>query len=186
MQASAERFRVRRGKPLRTPRLPVGAFAAALLFAPAVFASGDSIVLEPDPEMLLKLIVLFTILIFPVNALLFRPIFAALDAREAKIAGTRARAQQLAAEADQTLRRYEDGIRQARGEAELERRKGLSTARAECQREAAEARGAAEREIEAARGLVQRDLELARASLRREAQQLAREVAGSVLGRPLK
>ncbi|MDJ0849732.1 MAG: hypothetical protein QNK04_15275 [Myxococcota bacterium] len=173
-----------RGPGLR--RAPL-AFASllALTLADTAGAAEGGIVLAPDPVMLLSLLVLFVVLVFPVNALLFRPIFAALDARDEKIAGTRARAQQLAAEADAALRRYEEEIRTAREEAEQERRENLAEARAQSLGEAAESRAEAEREIDGARRTIQGELTDARSGLQAEAERLAREVASSVLGRPL-
>jgi F0F1-type ATP synthase membrane subunit b/b' len=127
--------------------------AAALAALPVASAgaSEGGITLVPPVDMLVSLIVLFVILVFPVNALLFRPILTALDAREDRIEGTRARAQELAAETDEILGRYESQIRAARDEAETERRESLAEARTQSQAEAAAARGEAERDIEQAR-----------------------------------
>ena len=104
---------------------------AALLSADTALASEDGLVLTPDLPMLLTLMALFIALIFPVNALLFRPIFAALDAREEKIAGTRARAEKLAAQAEEVLQRYQGAVREARESAEQERRNRLTTVKGE-------------------------------------------------------
>ena len=157
----------------------------ALAVADPARAAGDNIVLAPDPVMLLSLLVLFVVLVFPVDALLFRPIFRALDARDEQIAGTRARAQQLEAEADAALRRYEEQIRAAREEAEQERRESLAEARSQSLGEGADSRAEAEQEIEGARHQIQSDLVDARQGLQAEVERLAREVASSVLGRPL-
>jgi F-type H+-transporting ATPase subunit b len=159
--------------------------AAGLLVAIPALASEGDIVLIPSPDMLVSLIALFVILIFPVNALLFKPIFAALDARDEKIAGTRARAEKLAAAADEILASYEGRIREVREEAEAERRESLAGARSQSRADAAAARAAAEADIESSRREISSELERARSGLRREAQQLAREAAGRVLGRPL-
>jgi F-type H+-transporting ATPase subunit b len=159
--------------------------AAGLLAAAPALASEGNIVLIPQPEMLISLIALFVLLVFPVNALLLKPIFTALDAREEKIEGTRSRAEQLAAEADRILDGYEARIREVREEAELARRERLAEARAQSLGEARAARAEAEGDIERARREIGDELERARAGLRSEALQLAHEAAGSVLGRPL-
>lgn len=174
----------------RAQRRGVGALAAAgvavgLLAAAPALASEGNIVLVPTPEMLISLIALFVALVFPVNALLLKPIFRALDARDEKIAGTRRRAEQLAAEADRVLAGYEARIREVREEAEIERRERLAETRAQSLGEAGAARAAAEGDIERARREIAGELERARAGLRSQAVGLAHEAAGRVLGRPL-
>jgi F-type H+-transporting ATPase subunit b len=172
----------------RSPRLVAGATALAsvgILAAGRASASGDSIVLWPEFPMLPVLMLLFIALIFPVNALLFRPIFNVLDAREAKIAGTRARAEKLTAEADEVLERYQGEVRAAREEAERERRAMLAAAKSEASAQLAAARGGVEREIERARGEISSELTAARSTLRRAAESLAREASARILGRHL-
>ena len=156
-----------------------------LLVAAPAFGSEGNLVLIPSLEMLGVLIALFVILIFPLHALLFRPIFAVLDARAEKIAGTRARAEKIAAEADEVLARYESSVRGAREEAERERKERLAAARGESAEQSAAARAEAEREIERAREQIDAGLAEARESLRPQAELLAREAAARVLGRAL-
>jgi F0F1-type ATP synthase membrane subunit b/b' len=160
--------------------------AAVGLLAPApALAAEGNLVLIPTVEMLGALIALFVILIFPVHRLLFRPIFAVLDARDEKIAGTRARAEKIAAEAEEVLARYESSVREAREQAERERKERLAEARSESAEQCAAARAEAEREIERAREQIGAGLAEARASLRPRAELLAREAAARVLGRAL-
>jgi F0F1-type ATP synthase membrane subunit b/b' len=162
------------------------ALGAAVLFAAApAFAAEGNLVLIPSLEMLGALIFLFVLLIFPVHALLFRPIFAVLDGRTEKIAGTRARAEKIAADADEVLARYESSVSEAREEAERERKEQLAAARSESADQSASARAEAEREIEGARAEIAAGLEEARASLRPQVELLAREAAARVLGRAL-
>jgi F-type H+-transporting ATPase subunit b len=155
-----------------------------LVAAPAL-ASEGSLELMPTLDMLATLIALFAILIFPVHRLLFRPIFTVLDARAEKIAGTRARAEKIAAEAEEVLARYERSVQDAREQAERERKERLASARTESVGQSASARAEAEREIERAREQIGAGLEEARASLRPQAELLAREAAARVLGRAL-
>ena len=160
--------------------------ATALLCASPALASEGEIVLFPTIESLPRLIalmVIFIALIFPLNALLFRPIFAALDAREQKIAGTRARAEKLNAEAREVLERYQGSVRTAREAADQQRREELLTAKSAAGEQLSGARADAEGEIERARGEIARELASARASLRAEADELAREATSRILGR---
>jgi F-type H+-transporting ATPase subunit b len=163
----------------------LAAALAALLAAGEALAAEGNIVLFPDPRMLAALVVLFLLLIYPVNALLFRPIFAALDARGDRIAGTRARAEKLAEDTRAMLAQYEGRVAEVRQAAEAERKQAIEAARAEAGSETGAARADAEREIEGIRTRVAGELEQARRSLRRDAEALARDAAGRVLGRPL-
>lgn len=160
------------------------AAALALLAAPASASEGN-LVLTPDLPMLLALIALFVALIFPVNALLFRPIFAVLDAREDKIDGTRSRAEKLETQAEEVLQRYKGSVRETREAAEQERRSLLVGAKGAAAEQLTGARGDAERQIEQARQEIQSALGSARASLRGDAESLAREASTRILGRNL-
>jgi len=179
----SDRTRPRRVAAARSSAAIVAA-TGALLATPA-FASEGGLVLTPSLPMLLTLIGLFVALIFPVNALLFRPIFAALDAREEKIAGTRARAEKLSEESEAVLQRVQSSMREARENAEQERRNHLTKAKGEASSQVAGARGEAERKIEQARGEIQAAVTASRSSLRSDAEALAREAGARILGRDL-
>jgi F-type H+-transporting ATPase subunit b len=158
---------------------------ASLLLAGEALAAEGNLVLVPSWQTLLTLLLFFTLLIFPVNALLFRPILRVLDARTEKIAGTRLRAEKLAAEADEVLARYQGSIREVREEAEQDRKARLAEARRESADRSAGARAEAESEIEQARQEIRAGLAEARSQLRPQAEQIAREAAARVLGRSL-
>lgn len=158
---------------------------ASVAFAGDAMASGDELVLLPHIPSVLALIAFFLLLIIPMNVLVFRPIFAALDAREARIAGTRARAAELGKQAEQALEEYEQAVRGAREEAEQGRRAALADARAGAQTQSQAARADAELELARASGEVETAFQAARSSLRSEAEALAREAATAVLGRNL-
>ena len=64
--------------------------------------------------MLVVMIVLFALLLVPVNTLLFRPLLRALDLRVERTLGTRERAEKLAASADEILARYEQAVSDVR------------------------------------------------------------------------
>ena len=131
------------------------------------------------------LILLFMLLVIPVNALIFRPIFRVLDAREEKSSGTRTRADRLEREATQTLERYEREVGQVRVEAESRRREKLESARSEGAEQLAQARSDAESELERARSEIASAMAEARGRLRQQAEELAAEAATRVLGRSL-
>jgi F-type H+-transporting ATPase subunit b len=164
--------------------VPCGALATALLPG-AALASGGELVLVPQIPMLVALIALFLLLIGPTNRLIFKPLLRVLDEREARTAGTRARAARLEEEAREVLERYEREIAKTREETERLRRAALERGRGESQELTGAARGAAEQTLEQARGELAGALDSARRVLRAQSQELAREAAARVLGRSL-
>jgi F-type H+-transporting ATPase subunit b len=156
-----------------------------LLVAAPAYASEGGLVLTPDLLLLGVLLALFAAMIFPLNALIFRPILRVFDERRQKISGTAARAEKLRKEADEIIGRYEHAVQTVREEAEAQRRAQLEVARGEGASELSGARAGADREIETARQSIESSLDAARAALRGEAAILARQAAERVLGRPL-
>jgi F-type H+-transporting ATPase subunit b len=175
----------------RRPAAPVGfgraaAWACLALLVPSLASAAEhGLELVPDPRLLIPLIVFFVLLIAPANALVFKPLLRVLDEREARTAGTRAKAQRLEQEAAAILARYEAAVRETREQGERDRRTLLSEVRSEAQREIGVARQDAEARLESARGEIAASLESARGALRGQAQELARQAASQVLGRAL-
>ncbi len=140
----------------------------------------------PDFERTLPLLLLaFALLIYPVNALIFRPIFKVLEERDRKIAGNRENARRVEGEADEILERYERSVRAAREEAEAARKSELDVARREHAEQTQDVRSQAEQEVGRARQEIERALGETRSSLRVQADQLASEAASRILGRSL-
>ncbi len=158
---------------------------AAILLASGAGAAEGGLQLVPDPALLVFLIALFVVLMFPVNALIFRPIFRVLEARTRQVSETRERAESVARQADEVLQRYRESVRAVREEAESDRIQRFEAARGEGTAQLGQARTAAEREIERGRSEVEAALAQARASLQFQAKELARQVASRLLGRPL-
>lgn len=169
---------------------------AVALAAPAYAAEG-SLEIAPDiwpvigdplrwPQTrFFQLLVLFVLLIVPVNYLVLRPLLGVLDERAARIEGARKRASEIGVQADAVFGRYQSAIEAARKQAEEGRNRALDDARGDQARILADARRAAEAEMGAARSGVAGALDGARASLRQEHEALAREAAERVLGRTL-
>lgn len=158
--------------------------AGALFVATPAWASEGGLVLVPDRTFFV-LLVIFLALIYPLNALIFKPILRVFDERQEKISGTTARAEKLRKEAEEIIARYERAVREVREESELARREQLAVARNESVSELSGARAGAEREIDGARQAIVASLDQARTSLRGEAEALARQAAERVLGRVL-
>jgi F-type H+-transporting ATPase subunit b len=165
--------------------ITVPALAIGLLGALPAHAAAESLQIFPD-ERIFYLIPLFLLLVFPVNRLLFRPVFRVLDERDRRIEGARKRAEEIGAQAEATLDRYRSAVRSAREEAESGRKEALEGARREQAQLTGSARGEAETEINHAREEVAGALVDARSQLREQAQELAREAAARVLGRSLR
>jgi F-type H+-transporting ATPase subunit b len=154
------------------------------LIAQPVLAS-DDLVLVPNPKTLTIMLAGFVLLIFPLNQLIFKPIFRLLDERSERISGVREHSNRLESQADGALERYQTAIREARGESEVARQRHLTEAREEQAASTARARGEAESDLERAREDLGRSLEEARASIRSSAEDLAQTAAEQVLGRAL-
>ena len=169
----------------RVRQAAFGAFAAVSLLAGDAIASEGGLVLFPDPVMLGVLIAIFALLVYPVNQLIFRPIFRVLDERDAKITGTREKAERLFTEADEVLARYEGSVREVRAEAEQARKQVIEVARGDGGSKTAQARDEAEVEVVRAREEIAAALDAARGELRAQTEGLAREVATQALGRAL-
>jgi F-type H+-transporting ATPase subunit b len=152
---------------------------------PALAAEGGIEILPDWTGVLPILLVLFAVLIFPVNRLIFQPLFRVLDEREMRIDGARARAHKVEEEAQAVLGRYEDAVADARGQAAAERKAALAEAREDEKAATGEARAVAEGEIERARREIAASLAEAREGLRPRAEELAREAAERILGRSL-
>ena len=165
---------------------------AVVLAAPA-HAAEDGLQIFPDlflgvspiESRYVQLMVLFVLLIVPVNQLVLKPLLAVLDERSARIEGARKRASEIGTQAESVLARYSAAVEQARKQADELRKNALESARGDQARILGEARRAAEQEVGVARSSVAGALENARRALRSESEPLAREAAARVLGRPL-
>ncbi|MCP4038033.1 MAG: ATP synthase F0 subunit B [bacterium] len=162
----------------------IGVFLALALVAAPAHASGQ-LVLYPNPPILIGLIIGFVILIAPVNAMIFKPLFRVLDERDAKIAGATREAEQLVANAASLTEQYRGSIRQAREDAEVARKQQLEAARSEHGSITGDARAESEGEVARARTEIESSLADARATLEAASRDLATVAAERILGRPL-
>jgi F-type H+-transporting ATPase subunit b len=163
----------------------LGLVAAAFAATPAAASGGGLEIFPQWTTTLPLLVVLFVILIVPANALLWQPLLRVLDQRRERIAGTRARAEKIANEAENVLASYQSSVERARIAAESDRAKVLESARSEQSQLTHDARKSAETEVAAARAAVDAALGRARADLQAAARDLGREAAARVLGRQL-
>jgi F-type H+-transporting ATPase subunit b len=164
-------------------RLAVGIALVVLVTAPA--HASAQLELIPNPPTLIVLMIGFVILIAPLNAMIFRPLFRVLDEREAKIAGATEEAGHLVTRATELTEDYRGAIREAREVAEGARKQQLESARAEHASITGDARTESEGEISRAREEIEVGLVEARATLEATSRDLAKVAAERILGRPL-
>ena len=160
---------------------------AVLLVAalPGVAQATEELNLVPNTTIMVGLLIAFLLLVYPLNALLFKPIFRVLEEREERIAGARRRADQLEGEANDVIDRYRGAVNEVRDEAEQARRAQLESARSKQVDITTAAREAAEVEIDRARSEIRGAVDDARSSLRNEVESLARQAAERIAGREL-
>ena len=164
----------------------ITAIAVGVGFPTAASASDANLVLIPDWTGILPLLLLlFVLLMFPANELLFKPIFRVLDERDKRTNGTRQRAEKIMLDAEKTLADYEHAIREVREEAEGTRKSEIAGARTQSASVTATAREQAQADAERASRELAEALEESRVVMREQAESIATEAAGSVLGRPL-
>jgi F-type H+-transporting ATPase subunit b len=158
--------------------------AGCALFATPAHASGQ-LELYPDPTTLVILIVGFVILIAPLNAMIFRPLFRVIDARAEKIEGATRQAEQLVSQATELTERYRGSIREAREAADVERKEQLEAARSEHGAITGDAKAESDHEIGRARQEIEISLVEARNTLASASGDLAKAAAERILGRAL-
>lgn len=161
-----------------------GLLLMGVLVAGSAQASAD-LVLIPSPLTLISLLVLFIVLVFPLNALVFRPIFNTLDERDRRTAGAREQADEVSKQADEILNRYRTELSAARSVAEQSRREAVENAREEQARVTTAARTEAEQKVEQGRSELAASLEQARSDMGGHVRELADAAAQQILGRAL-
>ncbi len=186
VESISERGPVRLRYQNKYPRFAFATLVISLLFANHAAASDATLELVPDfTGQLPLLLVLFVLLMIPVNALLIKPIFRALADRDEQTTGTRGRAEKIMRDADEALAEYEHAVREVREEAERDRKRRAASAREENAAVTAAARTEAGIQLARATDELTAALEQSRQGLRADAESLAGEAAARVLGRSL-
>ena len=160
------------------------ALAAAVTGLPAAASAADLNLLPHWPQVAINVVV-FALLIYPVNRLLIQPLLHLVEEREHRTAGAVADAGRLDSEAGAQRARLEAQL--AEGRVRAQARRTAILADAETQERAlleAASRDAAQT-IETVRTAVNADLVAARTALQGDARTLAAEAATRLLGRPL-
>jgi len=144
----------------------------------------NSIQLVPDGTLLLH-IVMILVMVYVLNATLFKPINRILEAREKRTRGRLSEAEKILSDVSAKATNYERTLRQARGEtytfAERERAEALQ----DRQRKLNEMRQQIGDSVAREKETIQRQADEARAQLDIESRGIAREIGARVLSRPI-
>ncbi|MBE0574692.1 MAG: ATP synthase F0 subunit B [Desulfuromonadales bacterium] len=125
----------------------------------------------------------FMILMAVLNALLFKPLRAALQARRDAVEGSRAKVQDIDEQVHAQIVRYEAQLQEARLRGAQERASLRKTAQEEEARILGGANQASAEKLQTIKEQIQVEAGAARKALRNETEALAKEIAGKVLGR---
>ncbi len=146
------------------------------------FAEGGGDIISPDGSLVFVL-VLFLILVFVLNRILFRPIGRVLDERQTLTEGAANQARAARHSYDARLADYEATIRQTRAESYKRSEQERAAAVEERRHLIDEAKLHAHEQIERAKQEIEQQVVLARAALESESRQIAERISRTVLGR---
>ena len=142
----------------------------------------NSIQLVPDGTLILHVIIIL-VMIYVLNATLYKPINQILESREKRTRGRLSEAQQIMKNVKEKLADYEASLRQARSEAYALAESQRAEAMMERQRKINEMRDQLAQSIAVEKEAIQQQAAEARTSLEVESHQIAREISSRVLDR---
>ena len=144
----------------------------------------NSIQLVPDGTLILHVLIIL-VMVYVLNATLFKPINRILEARERRTKGRLSEAQEILRSVSEKLANYERQLRQARGEAYAFSESERGAAMQERQKKLNEMRQKLAESIAQEKEAIQQQAEAARGTLEIESRRLAREIGARVLSRPI-
>jgi len=144
----------------------------------------SSIQLVPDGTLILHVIIIL-VMVYVLNATLYKPINRILEAREKRTKGRLSEAQEILRDVENKLNEYERTLRQARAEAygftEAER----AAAMQERQEQLNEMRRQLSESIATEKAAIEAQANEARKLLESDSQLIAQEIGSRVLDRPV-
>ena len=144
----------------------------------------NSIQLVPDGTLILHVLIIL-VMVYVLNATLFKPINKILAARDQRTRGRLSEAQEILKSVSEQLANYERQLRQARGEAYTFSESERGAAMQERQNKLNEMRAHLAESIAQQKEAIQKQADEARGTLDVESRGLAREIGARVLSRPL-
>lgn len=142
----------------------------------------NSIQLVPDGTLILHVIIIL-VMVYVLNATLFKPINMILESREKRTRGRLSEAQEVMKGVKEKLAEYEGSLRQARSEAYALAESQRAEAMMERQRRVNEMRNELAQSITTAKEAIEQQATQARASLEVESRLIARDISSRVLHR---
>jgi F-type H+-transporting ATPase subunit b len=144
----------------------------------------NSIQLVPDGTLLLHVVIIL-VMVYVLNATLFKPINRILEAREKRTRGRLSEAEEILQSVSQKLAEYERALRAARTEAYAFTEHERAGAMQDRQRKLDEMRAKLAESIALEKEAIQRQAEAARITLEAESRRIAIEIGMRVLSRPI-
>jgi F-type H+-transporting ATPase subunit b len=142
----------------------------------------NSIQLVPDGTLILHVIIIL-VMVYVLNATLYKPINQILESREKRTRGRLSEAQAVMKGVKEKLAEYEGSLRQARSEAYALAETQRAEAMMERQRRVNEMRSELAQSIATEKEAIQQQATQARASLEVESRLIARDISSRVLNR---
>jgi F-type H+-transporting ATPase subunit b len=144
----------------------------------------NSIQLVPDGTLILHVLIIL-VMVYVLNATLFKPINRILENREKRTGGRSTEAEEILSKISERLSDYERALRQARTEAYASTEHERAEAMQERQKHLDLMRAKLAESTAVEKEAIQRQTEEARASLEIEARSIAIEIGTRVLSRPI-
>ena len=144
----------------------------------------NSIQLVPDGTLILHVIIIL-VMIYVLNATLYKPINQILESREKRTRGRLTEAQEIMQSVSEKISEYERSLRQARAEAYAQTEAQRAAAMKERQEKVTEMRAQLTQTIAQEKKTIEQQAGEARITLDVESRRLAREIGSRVLSRPL-
>jgi F-type H+-transporting ATPase subunit b len=144
----------------------------------------DSIQLVPDGTMVLHVIIIL-VMVYVLNATLYKPINQILAAREKRTKGRLSEAQEIMASVTEKTSDYEKSLRQARAEAYAYSEAQRAEAMKDRQQRVNEMRAQLAESLAREKQAINQQAGSARAELDSESRQIAAEIGSRILNRPI-
>ena len=146
--------------------------------------AGDSIQLVPDGTLVLHVIIIL-IMVYVLNATLYKPINNILASREKRTRGRLTEAQEIMQNVTAKVNEYEQSLRQARAEAYAFTEAQRTEAMKDRQARLNEMRGQLAEVLAQEKKTIEAQSTAARTTLESDARRIASEIGARVLKRPI-
>lgn len=145
----------------------------------------NSIQLVPDGTLILHVLIIL-VMVYVLNATLFKPINEILESREKRTRGRLSEAEETMKSVKERLAEYEGSLRQARSESYTLAESKRAEAMMERQRRVNEMRAQLAKSIASEKEAIRQQATEARATLEVESRAIARDISSRVLNRSVR